>query len=286
MGMFSWNCVACGFSIRDCGRCTEQNWQSEAVVLTPGGSRIIGHYDGYGRIGGTDLSEQIDQFSVHHKACWDLAGKPEYDKPSPHARDQGFCLGCHDDPYYTLPIPTSPEWFTIARQWHAIERLFGAINKYLWDLSYAAHESWYRELSDEDRPKFEHSILGWRIEYDTRKPCPVLPMFGHEWNVRTAHLVVCCARRDRGDGWPPSPLQVMEEWVGDDEAADGCYVKAWELSNGEFEIEVIVDCDSAGFVDTLANLGNYPDLDVGMIEGRGVAVDWCMTNGVDFELNE
>jgi len=283
MGMFSWNCVACGFSIRDCRNCCEQNWQAEAVVLTPGGSRVIGHYDSYGNVGGVNLVDQIDPFAMYHKACWELAGKPEFEKPSAHARDQGFCLGCHDDPYYKLPIPRSPEWFTIAAQWHAIEGLFDAIFKYLYDLNYAAHESWYKELSDEDRAKFEHNILGWRISY--KGETPELPMFGRTWNVRTAHLIVCCARRDRGEGWPSHPQLVNEEWIGDD-SGDGCYVKAWELPNGEHEIEVIVDCDSAGFVDTLANLGNYADLDVGMIEGRGVAVDWCMTNGVDFELNE
>lgn len=283
MGMFSWNCVACGFSIRDCGGCCDGNWMGEAVVLTPGGSRIIGHYDGYGRVGSTELVDQIDPFSMHHKVCWELAGKPEYTVPSTHAGDQGFCITKHAG--WKLPIPTSPEWFWYAKQWHGLHRVLRAWNSYQYDLEYAAHENWYKELSDDDRPKFEHNILGWRLSYEDGVPSPELPMFGHTWNVRTAHLVVCCAKRDRGEDWPSSPYLEKEEWIGDENGEDGCYVKAWELPNGEYEIEVIVDCDSAGFVDTLANLGNYPDLKVGMAEGRNVATDWCMTNDVEFEVS-
>lgn len=120
MGMFSWDCNGCGFAMRDCRGCAEDGWMGHAVCLTPDGSRVIGHYDHYGQLGEYNLVDQIGKFAIYHKACWELAGKPEYDRPALHSRDQGFCLAIHGQP---LPKPTSPEWFTVARTWEAIDRV-------------------------------------------------------------------------------------------------------------------------------------------------------------------
>lgn len=120
MGMFSWDCNACGFAMRDCCDCAKDGWMGEAVCLTPDGSRVIGHYDHYGKLGSYNLVDQRGPFAIYHKACWELAGRPEYDKPARHSRDQGACLHIHGEP---LPQPRSPEWFTVARTWEAIERV-------------------------------------------------------------------------------------------------------------------------------------------------------------------
>jgi hypothetical protein len=121
MGYFSWNCLACGFSVRECRNCSQDDWMGHAVVLAPNGTRVIGHYDGYGRVGDSlNLANQMGDFSVYHKACWELSGKPEFTKQSPHARDQGACLPIHGQP---LPVPKSPEWFHVAKTWHVLDRL-------------------------------------------------------------------------------------------------------------------------------------------------------------------
>lgn len=120
MGMFSWDCNGCGFSLRDCKGCSQDNWMSRGVCLTPDGSRVIGFYDSYGHLGEYNLVNQIGKFAIWHHACWELAGKPEYDKPARHSHDQGFCHAMHGTP---LPKPTSPEWFHTAQMWQAIDRI-------------------------------------------------------------------------------------------------------------------------------------------------------------------
>lgn len=87
MGMFSWDCKGCGFSIRE-----RAGWMGKAVAMTERGSRIIGEYDGYGRIDDMELSED-GSFSLWHHACWKVAGKPEYSGNSRGSDDQGF-PGC------------------------------------------------------------------------------------------------------------------------------------------------------------------------------------------------
>lgn len=108
MGFFSYNCKECGHPLLSPGATDKgiNDWMSQAVVLTDGGSRIIGEYDGYGRVGGYDGG--LDGEVCLHVACWEKAGKPEvsrYDSGSDSAEDQGFFFddGAHDliDPRIT-----------------------------------------------------------------------------------------------------------------------------------------------------------------------------------------
>lgn len=145
MGMFSWDCLACGFSLRDCKGCSVDNWMNKGVVLTRGGSRIIGGYNSYGNLGGTNLVEQIDNFGVYHHACWELVGKPEFTKPSYHARDQGFCHAMHGQPF---PKPTHV-WLEKCQVWHVLERaISGALARH-YELKYEEGEALFATLPTE-----------------------------------------------------------------------------------------------------------------------------------------
>lgn len=71
-------------------------WMTRVVVLTSGGSRIVGgDYDGYGNVGHVDLAD-IDYtgegFNIYHQACYDVLRQPEYDetKRSRPSADQGW----------------------------------------------------------------------------------------------------------------------------------------------------------------------------------------------------
>lgn len=93
---------------------------AETVVLMPNGSRFIGFYDSYGRVNDSlNLADQRGDFSVYHKACWELSGRPEFTKQSPHSRDQGFCHAMHGKPF---PPPTK-EWMELAKSWQYVDRL-------------------------------------------------------------------------------------------------------------------------------------------------------------------
>lgn len=113
MGMFSWCCHGCGYSLRH-----SAGWMADAVVIKPRmvvvgqfdgyndertspmpgkGEAVIGYYDGYGRIFSDDEEHDISpedydkgpEPCVYHQACWNLLGQPLKVKPSLHARDQG-----------------------------------------------------------------------------------------------------------------------------------------------------------------------------------------------------
>jgi hypothetical protein len=60
----------------------------QAVALSKEGDRVLGGYDGYGRVGGSYEVQDGDE--LWHKACWLIAKKPEFTKASAHANDQGF----------------------------------------------------------------------------------------------------------------------------------------------------------------------------------------------------
>lgn len=146
MGMFSWDCNGCGFSLRECRGCSVDNWMSKGVCLTPDGSRVIGHYNAYGQLGEYNLVDQIGKFAIYHHACWEVAGKPEYDRPSHHSRDQGFCHAMHGTP---LPKPTGPEWFVQAKMWQAVDSVLNAYAQLLCDIDYAREEKLWGSLSPE-----------------------------------------------------------------------------------------------------------------------------------------
>src|SRR5512147_909945 len=78
------------------------------------------------------------------------------------------------------------------------------------------------------------------------------------------------------------PFSVDEAtYVGDEN--DGCYYQVAEGPDGWY-VTVVVDCDTASFVDTLVkDDGPCPTKKHAEETGRNTAVDWCVTNGVSFE---
>lgn len=106
MGFFSWNCPCCSHSARSAHATNRTSaWMSKVVVCFKNGDRLSGEYDGYGRIGDMDddhsIADRDGTFTLYHRACWELAGKPGFTKPSTSARDQGFFVGEYD--------PTKPK---------------------------------------------------------------------------------------------------------------------------------------------------------------------------------
>jgi hypothetical protein len=104
MGFSSFVCKRCDHSILSSYSIDPEinEWMKDAVVLSPNGSRIVGEYGGYGDIGGMSVGEgDIGYDSVWlHQACWEVAGKPEFDSfdgPSDHAGDQGYFFGTEHD---------------------------------------------------------------------------------------------------------------------------------------------------------------------------------------------
>lgn len=104
MGLFSYNCRGCGHPLLARHATDEgiNEWMREGVAIFKNGDRISGEYDGYGRLDGYC---EIDRAACWHRACWELAGKPEFDQASTSANDQGhfFDDGAHDmlDPLRT-----------------------------------------------------------------------------------------------------------------------------------------------------------------------------------------
>lgn len=100
MGFFSWNCKGCNQSIKaPYGLPKSIAWQNNAVVLIEYGSRIIGHYDGYGCVGHIDVMDGSsgDDMEWWHYECWLKAGKPNFTSPSTDARDQGYFYDSEDE---------------------------------------------------------------------------------------------------------------------------------------------------------------------------------------------
>lgn len=108
MGCFSWNC-RCGHSIMN-PYAIEPNtaWTNYCVCLLPNGGRVIGMYDGYGRIDlpdggrfeipweGTFNGQEC--FELWHLRCWKAAGEPGFESQSPDAKGQGHFWNDGDHP--------------------------------------------------------------------------------------------------------------------------------------------------------------------------------------------
>ena len=123
MGVFSWDCNICGHSMlspdsvgtfSDDPKSDDRHdnsWMMEVVVFLEGGTRLIGVYDGYGRVNANDMADY--NACCYHKSCWEKAGKPEYTEPSESSRDQGyfFTPDEHDLPD---PLTVTEEEFTRA----------------------------------------------------------------------------------------------------------------------------------------------------------------------------
>jgi hypothetical protein len=105
MGMFSWECRGCGKSIlNELGVNKTNGWMADAVALLPDGNVLMGTYDGYGRVAGTEIHDYGEP-EIYHRACWERSGKPmEFSKASEGADDQGWF---YDDADYDIPDPRS-----------------------------------------------------------------------------------------------------------------------------------------------------------------------------------
>lgn len=118
---------------------------SKGVCLTPDGSRVIGHYNAYGQLGEYNLVDQIGKFAIYHHACWEVMGRPEYDRPSHHSRDQGFCHAMHGQPF---PLPTK-EWIEKARMWQSVERVLNAYAQLLCEIDHDREKGYWDSLKPE-----------------------------------------------------------------------------------------------------------------------------------------
>jgi hypothetical protein len=104
MGFFSFNCLRCAHPalVHNATDKGINDWMTEVVAIGGGNSLHSGEYDGYGRIDGADLPYPGDcgaRFSLYHRACWELAGKPlAFTEQSKSADDQGWFFddGAHD----------------------------------------------------------------------------------------------------------------------------------------------------------------------------------------------
>ena len=103
MGMFSWDCSRCGHPLLGPAALDPDGmnaWMGDSVALSKRGDRIVGEYDGYGRLDSADLMEIAGDPEVYHAACYELAGRPEFERPSRSSADQGyfFALAAHSIP--------------------------------------------------------------------------------------------------------------------------------------------------------------------------------------------
>ena len=101
MGYSSRLC-SCGESIKSPANLpAAMAWQNDIVVLTPGGSILLGSYDGYGRVSSDEYVQAIqipEDSQWWHDRCYTLAQHPDtrtwvdvtYTGPSPDAPDQGY----------------------------------------------------------------------------------------------------------------------------------------------------------------------------------------------------
>lgn len=104
MGFFSWNCRGCGESIKSPYSCEHKSWQNDCVVMLKNGTRVVGEYDGYGRVSGFDAADE-DELEFWHKRCWDKAGNPFFTKASDGANDQGYFYDCAECNAYCEKYP-------------------------------------------------------------------------------------------------------------------------------------------------------------------------------------
>lgn len=101
MGFSSYECKHCNHSILSPASVDPEinSWMKDVVILGSGGSRLITEFDGYSG----EYDEQVGEYGGNvwvHQACWEIAGKPEYDAydgPSEPAGDQGFFFGREHD---------------------------------------------------------------------------------------------------------------------------------------------------------------------------------------------
>ncbi len=107
MGLFSWDCVGCEHPLLkpDSTDYDVNVWMNNCVAVLKSGKKVVGFYDGYGRLTPTmreavefDDSNAVsinpgtraESPTVYHRACWELLGQPDdYAGPSQSSDDQG-----------------------------------------------------------------------------------------------------------------------------------------------------------------------------------------------------
>jgi hypothetical protein len=100
MGQFSWCCALCDQEIMH-GTQPGYQWTTDAVILWPNGDRRSGRYEeGYGRVAGINLVEQMGGWRIVHQRCYvkldlRLSAPAMFAgfKPERHASDQGWWPG-------------------------------------------------------------------------------------------------------------------------------------------------------------------------------------------------
>ena len=73
MGFFAKTCAKCKKSVVSRYKVEDHRalpWEAQAMAYLPNGEReVVGLYDGYGRINGTDLMEHWDDLKMIHSQC-------------------------------------------------------------------------------------------------------------------------------------------------------------------------------------------------------------------------
>ena len=99
MGQFSWCCALCDREVMH-GRQPGFQWTTDAVILWPNGDKRSGRYeDGYGRIAGVELTDQLGGWRLVHQRCLDEVKRFTTEElfasfcEDRHAADQGWWPG-------------------------------------------------------------------------------------------------------------------------------------------------------------------------------------------------
>lgn len=147
MGFFSYNCKCCGKSIVNSSAiCPVTEWQSEFILFTNSGDVKSGRkYRGYGFHDDDDLYEN---FTVYHKACWEHAGRPEYQGQSEGARDQGYFFEDKDHDFAPPGTQNPDEWVRVRK----IERLKLREQQWLQEAIWDLESIWYDSVIYDSKP--------------------------------------------------------------------------------------------------------------------------------------
>lgn len=226
-----------GFSSYDCKHCDHpalcaqaanegiNGWMKHMVVLAKNGSRVMIEFDGYSGHVGESLDLPYGETVWVHQACWEVAGKPEfdaYDGPSRSSDDQGWFFddGDHDliDPRikddaerarllaegverrtqarYTQRARDVHEWFDKEESEYHRE-LHG---DQMWKLRWTARNEILRDgdgeiVRDGRRPKYDENL--WRL--DDKLDVSAEPQFKGTEDELNAHMNAEWARFRESD---------------------------------------------------------------------------------------
>ena len=169
MGFFSYDCKECGHSLLSSYSADPgiNEWMTQAVALTSQGSRCMGEYDGYGNLGPGCLADVAA--ACIHQACWELAGRPEYDhygSASSSADDQGYFF---NDEHDLIDPRIKDEGERAA----LLKKGVAAREKARYDQKARDVSEWINDR-DEDKAAWERRF-GFHQYYGTREPGEKLP---------------------------------------------------------------------------------------------------------------